>query len=224
MRGLCGSEEFGNVEVGDAGTSCIAPVGISVVVGLLVGYQILVVANPEVEAAVLVELVVEFLAHLRSVIVGFPWNRVVRKAAECFSAKLEEIGVRRFVAVLPLGIEFLLLHGQSEVGRALENGELCNFRSDLLDYLNARGTSANDADTFVLHVNALLRPDRRVGTNALELVEALEGWYVVLRRNAGAKDEILGVIDVTALGLNVPNACGVVPLSGLNESVEAIVQ
>jgi hypothetical protein len=102
--------------------------------------------------------------------------------------------------------------------------ELRNLTSDLLDFLNTRGTGADDADTFAVDVNVFLRPHCCVEANALELVKTLVGWDVVLPGNAGAKDEVFGLIYIATLGLNVPNACGVIRIRSLNEGVEAIVQ
>jgi hypothetical protein len=224
MRGLGRSEDFSHLGVVQAGTSGIPPVGVGGVVGFLVEKQVLVGAEPELEAAVLVELVVELLAFLGSVGLCVALGKVVVEATECLSAKLEDVGVCRLVAGLGGGVELLLLHRKSEVGRALEDGELGNVGGDLLNRLDARGTSTDDTDTLALDIDALLRPDGRVGANALELVEALERGNVALGGKAGAEDEVLGLVDVTTLGVDVPDARGVVPLGGLDVGVEAVVR
>jgi hypothetical protein len=118
---------------------------------------------------------------------GLPLGRIVVGTGECLSVKLENVWVIRSVAILRLGVELLLSHGSSEVGRTLEHGELRNLTSDLLDFLNTRGTGADDAYTFAVDANVFLRPHCCVEANALELVKTLAGWDVVLPGNAGAK-------------------------------------
>jgi hypothetical protein len=61
-----------------------------------------------------------------------------------------------------------------------------------------------------------------MGADAFELVKAFDGWGEALRGKASAKNEVLGLVGVAALGLDVPDACSVVPLSSLNVDVKAI--
>jgi hypothetical protein len=221
MRGFRRSKEFLDPGVLEPFSCLVAPESIRVVVGNLVGEHVSVIAEPESEAARLVELVVEPFALLRCVFLGIPLDVAVVEAAVGLLPNLVERGIHGLVPVLIRRVEPLLMHGKGKVGRALEDGKLGDVRGDLLNRLDTRGTCADHSDALPLDVDVLLGPRRRVAREPLEFVDALVAGDVRPGGKAGGNDQVLGDIAVSVSGLGVPHAAFIVPVGRLDESVEA---
>lgn len=131
------------------------------VVGLFVLEHVVVVAQPELEAAVLVDQLVPELAALlgRLVLQGLGVD-VVGHAAEGGVAEFEHLlEAALLLHLVVLGrVNLLLVHGEGVVGRALVGCQLCCVSPAFLDHLHATGPGADDGNALALEVNVVLRP------------------------------------------------------------------
>lgn len=194
VRHLLGRQDLALARVPDADADVVPPEVVGLLVRLGIEEHVLVVAEPESEAAVVPERAVEGLALLGRVIEGPALVHSVEEAAEALLPQLEQPWVPLLGAVLLLGRQHALAHRDGQVGRALEDLELAGPRSPLLRDLHPRRTSADHGTPLVLDVHTLLGPERRVVDHALELLQPgplgdvpLRGlWDLVSTRRAAS--------------------------------------
>lgn len=204
VRRLRGAEKLPLRRVRDARRLLLAPKVVHAPVGLHVEQVVLVAAEPEAEPLFGPEGFVQGLALLGRVLERVALGKVVGEAGERGLAHPQQFVVHRVQGPLFLGRHVPLAHGQGQVGRALEHGEVLDLGAPFLDDLDARRAGPDDRDLLAAGVDALRRPKGRVVHHALEPVHAGVVGDVPLRGEPGADDEVLASRVAAVGGLDVP--------------------
>ncbi len=192
VRRRRGREQRSLLGVGHAREHFLAPEAVCFGVGGGVFEEVVVVAQPEAEAAVVGEDVfVEGLAHLGRVVEGRLGDGVVLEACEGRVDGLEGLVVpaSRLLLLLFLRVELALAHGQSKVRRALEDRQVGGGWAYVLADLDPRGASPDYGDAFVFQVHAVLGPCGSVEVFALKIAQALEVGCVAAGSKAHRGDQ-----------------------------------
>ena len=223
MRRLGRREDVGDGRILDARAHLAPPEVIGGAIGGFVGEDVLVGAEPEMEAAGVPQAFVG----------GFPLRGGHRQrrlrdeaeveAAEAFAAPLEGRGIVRLHRLVVGLAQLALAHRQVHVGRALEHGQVRGHLRRLLRDLDAARPGADHADALAGEVDALLRPQRRVVRFAREVFEARQRRDVGLGGEARADDHEARPQRAALRGLEQPLARGFVEARTVHAGPEADV-
>jgi len=191
VRGNLGGQESLLLWIGNAFEHCLPPELVRLVIGLLVGEDILVPVQPESESAIVDQLLVESLALFRGVVEGVLVDEGVREAGKGIAGLLDLLLVPAILLLLLflLGVKLLLVHRQAEVGRSLEDGEVFDLGTDRLEDLDPASTCANLRDPLAPHIDVVLRPYGGMVDFSLEVTQALDGRSIFLGSETQAGDE-----------------------------------
>jgi hypothetical protein len=169
------------------------------------------------------ELLEESLALLLSIIERVLLSKVVAEPGKGRHPVLVQLGTCLLVLVLLFLGELALSHRQTEVRRALENGDRLGIFGGFLCELDTRRTCAYHGHSLALGRYAFCRPEGRVVHLALEGVQALPVGKVAFGREANGVDEVFGVGGSAILSLDVPSVCLEVELGAYDPRVEGCV-
>jgi hypothetical protein len=124
------------------------------VVGFPVLQDVVVVTQPQAEAAAVIPLLKHALALLRRVLLGFFSDRLVVVAREVVADPLPYLVVVLLVPPLVLGVERMVAERERIVGGALEDGEVIRLPGELRGDLYAGRAGTDEPDALAGEVDA----------------------------------------------------------------------
>ena len=169
------------------------------------------------------ELLEESLALLLSIIERVLLSKVIAEPGKGRHPVLVQLGTCLLVLVLLFLGELALSHRQTEVRRALENGDRLGIFGGFLCELDTRRASTDHSHSLALGRDTIRGPEGRVVHLALEGVQALPVGKVAFGREANGVDEVFGVGGSAILRLDVPSVCLEVELGAYDPRVEGCV-
>lgn len=116
----------------------------------------------------------------------------------------EELRIPLLRLFLLLDSQVSLTHRNCEIWGSLEHLEMTSLWTPSLSDLYTSGASTDDGAFLAFDWDLFIRPEGGVVNNALEFVDAWPIWYIALRSEASADDQILGFCSAAVCSLDIP--------------------
>src|SRR3984957_13712101 len=221
MKRLGRCEDLGNGRILDPRPRLVAPKIVGGAVRLFVRKEVVERANPGRKATDLPNAFERrsplIFGHLGRGL----FEEFVVEAAERRVAFLVGAWITLLHAADGVVVQLPLSHRQSQIGRALEYGEVGRDAGGFLGYLNAACPRADHPDSLASQVKTLLGPKRSVMALPGEIAQPRQLRYVGLRTQASAEHKIASARDRAIAGTDSPTIARRIKLGFVHAPVEA---
>ena len=189
-------------------------------IGLAVGQDVAIVADPDAEARLGIALLPEGFALFardleRAARIGF-----VDESARIFAAALKDLGVAGLDCALLFVGDFSVVKRCAPVGGALKDGEMRRRLGNLLDRLDTGRAGTDHRHALAFETHRLVRPLGGMARNTLEALDAVDQRQRGHRERADRGDQKTCAQLLSVIEAQLPDPCGFLPVGRAHASTE----